>query len=390
MRIFKKTTNIDFLKYKWIALGLTLVIILVGILNITLGHGLKMGVDFGEGTLIRIEFKNPISVSAIRKQLSDVGLGNSIIQELGKEGREFQIRTIETKSTRNKAQEIESHQVLATKVIEALQSKEDQQKVAQGLIDLNNIDRKGLIALLTEAFPDKGEELANRIVDFRTKQGLITDLNQLKQSPEVSLPDEVLTFLQKKTFLGEMIVLSKETVGPQAGKELRKKATQAVIWSLIAMLVYIAFRFKGVEYGTSAIFTLAQDVLIALSIYSFTNREINLPIIAALLTIVGYSINDTIVVFDRIRELQKTMRKEPLEKIMNASLNINLTRTIFTSGTVFLSVLSLFLFGGKVINDFAFVMLIGSIEGVYSTIFMSCPVVLFWNSLFKNKKKVRK
>ncbi|HEK86289.1 MAG TPA: protein translocase subunit SecF [Candidatus Aminicenantes bacterium] len=390
MRIFKKTTNIDFLKYKWIALGLTLVIILVGILNITLGHGLKMGVDFGEGTLIRIEFKNPISVSAIRKQLSDVGLGNSIIQELGKEGREFQIRTIETKSTRNKAQEIESHQVLATKVIEALQSKEDQQKVAQGLIDLNNIDRKGLIALLTEAFPDKGEELANRIVDFRTKQGLITDLNQLKQSPEVSLPDEVLTFLQKKTFLGEMIVLSKETVGPQAGKELRKKATQAVIWSLIAMLVYIAFRFKGVEYGTSAIFTLAQDVLIALSIYSFTNREINLPIIAAFLTIVGYSINDTIVVFDRIRELQKTMRKEPLEKIMNASLNINLTRTIFTSGTVFLSVLSLFLFGGKVINDFAFVMLIGSIEGVYSTIFMSCPVVLFWNSLFKNKKKVRK
>ncbi|MGB9764522.1 MAG: protein translocase subunit SecF [Candidatus Saccharicenans sp.] len=390
MRIFKKTTNIDFLKYKWIALGLTLVIILVGILNITLGHGLKMGIDFGEGTLIRIEFKNPISVSAIRKQLSDVGLGNSIIQELGKEGREFQIRTIETKSTRNKAQEIESHQVLATKVIEALQSKEDQQKVAQGLIDLNNIDRKGLIALLTEAFPDKGEELANRIVDFRTKQGLITDLNQLKQSPEVSLPDEVLTFLQKKTFLGEMIVLSKETVGPQAGKELRKKATQAVIWSLIAMLVYIAFRFKGVEYGTSAIFTLAQDVLIALSIYSFTNREINLPIIAALLTIVGYSINDTIVVFDRIRELQKTMRKEPLEKIMNASLNINLTRTIFTSGTVFLSVLSLFLFGGKVINDFAFVMLIGSIEGVYSTIFMSCPVVLFWNSLFKNKKKVRK
>jgi len=130
--------------------------------------------------------------------------------------------------------------------------------------------------------------------------------------------------------------------------------------------------------------------LICLSIYSFTNREINLPIIAAFLTIVGYSINDTIVIFDRIRELRRTMRREPLEKIMNLSLNINLTRTIITSGTVFIAVLSLFLFGGKVINDFAFIMLVGTIEGVYSTVFMACPVVFFWNQLFKKQKKVRK
>jgi len=386
MKIFKKTTQIDFLKYKWIALGVTFAIILAGILNITLGKGLKMGVDFGEGTLIRVQFKDPVSVSAIRKLLSDVGLGKSIIQETGKEGREFQIRTVETRSTKQQEQELESHQILANKVIEALKSKDDQQRAAQGLIDLNNIDHKALTAFLAQAFPDKSEELAGRIIDYRTKHGLIIDLNQLKQDPEVNLPDEVLNFLQKKTFLGQMTVLSKETVGPQAGKELRKKATQAVIWSLVAMLVYIAFRFKGVEYGASAIITLFQDVLIALSIYSFTNREINLPIIAAMLTIVGYSINDTIVVFDRIRELKKTMRREPLEKIMNTSININLTRTIFTAGTTFLAVLSLFLFGGKVINDFAFIMLIGSLEGVYSTIFMSCPVVLFWNSLFKNKK----
>ncbi|MGB9893093.1 MAG: protein translocase subunit SecF [Candidatus Saccharicenans sp.] len=389
MKIFKKTTQIDFLKYKWLALGLTFAIILAGILNITLGKGLKMGVDFGEGTLIRVQFKEPVSVSTIRKLLSDVGLGKSIIQETGKEGREFQIRTVEIKSTKQQEQELESHQILANKVIEALKSKEDQQREAQGLIDLNNIDHKALTALLAQTFPDKSEELAGRIIDYRTRHGLIVDLNQLKQDPEVYLPDEVLNFLQKKTFLGQMIVLSKETVGPQAGKELRNKATQAVIWSLIAMLVYIAFRFKGVEYGASAIITLFQDVLIALSIYSFTNREINLPIIAAMLTIVGYSINDTIVVFDRIRELKKTMRRESLEKIMNTSININLTRTIFTAGTTFLAVLSLFLFGGKVINDFAFIMLIGSIEGVYSTIFMSCPVVLFWNSLFK-KKKFRK
>ncbi|HPB59002.1 MAG TPA: protein translocase subunit SecF [Candidatus Saccharicenans sp.] len=389
MEIFKKTPNIDFLKFRWFALALTIAIILAGILNMTIGHGLKMGVDFGEGTLVRVMYKEPISVSAIRQLLDDVGLGDSIIQESGKSGREFQIRTVETRTTSQTGEEIEGHQILANKVISALQSKEDQQRLAQGMIDLNNIDSRSLTALLTEISPENSEELASRIMTYRNEHGIIVNWDELKKEP-VSLPDEILNKLQARAFLGQMTVLSKETVGPQAGKELRKKATQAVIWSIIAMLVYIAFRFKGIEFGAAAIFTLSQDVLICLSIYSFTNREINLPIIAAFLTIVGYSVNDTIVIFDRIRELRKTMRKEPLEKIMNLSLNINLTRTIITSGTVFLAVLALFLFGGKVINDFAFIMLVGSIEGVYSTIFMSCPVVLWWNQLFGKKKKVRK
>ena len=389
MQIFKKTPNIDFLKFKWFALALTIVLVLAGILNITLGHGLKMGVDFGEGTLIRVMFKDPVSVSAIRQLLSDVGLGNSVIQESGKSGREFQIRTVEVRTTSQAGEEIESHQILANKVIAALQNKEDQQRLAQGLVDLNNIDSRSLTALLMTISPDSAEQIAERLMSYRKDQSIISDWNELKKEP-VSLSDDVLNQLQAKTFLGQMTVLSKETVGPQAGKELRKKATQAIIWSLVAMLVYIAFRFKGLEFGAAAIFTLAQDVLICLSIYSFTNREINLPIIAAFLTIVGYSVNDTIVIFDRIRELRKTMRKEPLEKIMNMSLNINLTRTIITAGTVFIAVLALFLFGGKVINDFAFIMLVGTIEGVYSTVFMSCPVVLWWDQLFGKQKKVKK
>lgn len=389
MQIFKKTPNIDFLKFKWFALALTIVLVLAGILNITLGHGLKMGVDFGEGTLIRVMFKDPVSVSAIRQLLTDVGLGNSVIQESGKSGREFQIRTVEVRTTSQASEEIESHQILANKVIAALQNKEDQQRLAQGLVDLNNIDSRSLTALLMTISPDSAEQIAERLMSYRKDQSIISDWNELKKEP-VSLSDDVLNQLQAKTFLGQMTVLSKETVGPQAGKELRKKAIQAIIWSLVAMLVFIAFRFKGVEFGTAAIFTLTQDVLICLSIYSFTNREINLPIIAAFLTIVGYSVNDTIVIFDRIRELRKTMRKEPLEKIMNMSLNINLTRTIITAGTVFIAVLALFLFGGKVINDFAFIMLVGTIEGVYSTVFMSCPVVLWWDQLFGKQKKVKK
>jgi preprotein translocase subunit SecF len=155
------------------------------------------------------------------------------------------------------------------------------------------------------------------------------------------------------------------------------------------MLVYIALRFR-LANGVSAIFTLFQDVLITMSIFSFTSREINLPIIAGILTIVGFSINDTIVIFDRIRENQKLNRKMPLEAIMNLSLNQMLSRTFITSGTVFLTVMALFLFGGAVINDFAFLMLIGTIEGIYSTIYLSCPVVLWWTKLFPSKSSGRR
>ncbi|MDI6845121.1 MAG: protein translocase subunit SecF [Candidatus Saccharicenans sp.] len=384
MRIFKKTPNIPFLKYKWFALALTLVIVTAGLINILAGKGLKLGVDFGEGTLIRVHFREPVSVSEIRKLLSDVGLGDSIIQEIGKEGREFQIRTMEKRTT-TQEQEIESHQILADRVIRALQDKEDLEKLALGMLDLNNIDRNTLANLFREISPENAEELAGKIIEYRTLHGTIARWEELKKEP-VNLPENIITFLQAKTFLGKMTILSRETVGPQVGKDLRKKATQAIIWSLIGMLVYIAFRFKGIEYGAAAIFTLTQDVLITLSIYSFTSREINLPIVAGMLTIVGYSINDTIVIFDRIRELQRTMKKEPLENIMNLSLNLNLSRTLITSGTVFLTILALYLFGGPVINDFAFLMLIGTVEGVYSTIFLSCPVVLFWNRYLKKKK----
>ncbi|MCX8161151.1 MAG: protein translocase subunit SecF [Candidatus Saccharicenans sp.] len=384
MQIFKKTPNIQFLKYKWIALALTVLIVVAGLVNILAGKGLKLGVDFGEGTLIRVKFKEPVSVSEVRKLLSEVGLGDSIIQEAGKESREFQIRTMEKRTT-TQDQEIESHQILADRVIQALQGDEDRQKLTQGMLDLNSLDRNSLTNLLRAVAPDEAESLANKIIDYRTENGIITSWEELKKEP-INLTQERISYLQSRAFLGKMTVLSRETVGPQVGKDLRKKATQAIIWSLIGMLVYIALRFKGVEYGAAAIFTLAQDVLITMSIYSFTQREINLPIIAGLLTIVGYSINDTIVIFDRIRELQRTMRRESLENIMNLSLNLNLSRTLITSGTVFLTVLSLYIFGGQVINDFAFLMLIGTIEGVYSTIFLSCPVVLFWNQYFKKKK----
>jgi preprotein translocase subunit SecF len=383
MQIFKKTPNIQFMKYKYIALIVTAVIILAGVINVGFGRGLKLGVDFGAGTLVRVAFDRARSVSDIRGLLAGVGLGTSVIQETGtRKGREFQIRSIESGAIGAAAQDIESHEKLADQVIAALRGEDGKAEQARGLRDLNAIEEKSLAGILETSFAGKGEELARTIAEYRKTNAIISDFAELSTA---GIGADVIEALKAKTYLGKIAVVSRETVGPQAGKDLRRKAVQATIWSLIGMLIYIAVRFK-LANGVSAIFTLTQDVLITASIYSFSGREVNLPIIAALLTIVGFSINDTIVIFDRIRENQKALRKLPLEEIMNVSLNQMLGRTFITSGTVFLTVLALFLFGGDVINDFAFTMLIGTIEGVYSTIYLSCPIVLFWQKWFPAKR----
>jgi preprotein translocase subunit SecF len=385
-----KTPHIKFMKYKYYALGLTLLIVLAGFINMVFGKGFKPGVDFGGGTLIRIMYKNPISVTDIRQQLRDIGLGDSTIQETERARHEFQIRTMQYVKAADAQQELEAHQKLADSAISALKGNDGAAEIGRGLKDLNNIDTRGLTSLLVETFASDAPAVTDEILNLRKDKGIFTDYAELAEAnikPEIKA--QVISFLKDKTFLGKLTVVSKETVGPQAGADLRKKATLATVWALLGMLVYIAFRFK-LEYGVSAIITLTQDVLITLSIYSFSGREINLPIIAALLTIVGYSINDTIVIFDRVRENQRAMRKEKLENIMDKSLNQCLGRTIITTGTVFLTLLALFIFGGKVINDFAFCMLIGSIEGVYSTVFMSCPVVLIWTKIFPKTKGFRK
>jgi preprotein translocase subunit SecF len=386
MQLFK-TPHIKFLKYKYIALAVTGIIVLSGALNITLFKGLKLGVDFGEGTLLRVMLRTQSNEGSIRDLLGSVGLGKSQVQKSGETGREFQIRAMEAANTKASEKDLlEAHEALADKIITALRGEDGKAERARGLVDLNTVDAKTLTNLLETAFPGSGPDSAQRIIAHRNAAGIIIDAQELSG---LGLKPEVVSFLQEKTFLGKMTVLSRETVGPQVGADLRRKAVQATIWSLIGMLIYIALRFK-LEYGVAAIFTLAQDVLITMSLYSFTNREINLPIIAGVLTIVGFSINDTIVIFDRVRENQKLLRGKPLEEVMNVSLNQCLGRTIITSGTVFMTVAALFFFGGEVINDFAFLMLIGTIEGVYSTIYLSCPVVLFWQELFKPKNARRR
>ncbi len=178
-----------------------------------------------------------------------------------------------------------------------------------------------------------------------------------------------------------------EVVGPKVGKDLKRKAIWAVGLSFAAILVFVAWRFKQVSFGLGGIAALVHDIIITYGAISIAGLEYSLPLMAVILTIIGFSINDTIVIFDRVRENVKKMRKESLETIFNTSINETLGRTILTSGTVMTVVLILFFFGGPVIHDFAFALIVGLISGTYSTIYVASPVVLFWNKHFTRKKK---
>ncbi len=180
-----------------------------------------------------------------------------------------------------------------------------------------------------------------------------------------------------------------EAVGPKVGKDLKRKALWAVGLSFAAILIYVAWRFRTVAYGLGGIAALLHDIVITYGAISILQLEYSLPLLAVILTIIGFSINDTIVIFDRVRENLKKMRKEKLETIFNISINETLGRTILTSGTVMMVVIILFLFGGPVIHDFATAFIVGLISGTYSTVYVASPVVLLWEKHVSTRFKKR-
>lgn len=200
------------------------------------------------------------------------------------------------------------------------------------------------------------------------------------EGQDVSKGRELVTDALKSAFGTSFEILRSTSVGAKVGSDLRRQAVAATLYALGGILIYIAFRFEWI-YGAAAVFAVFHDTLVTLGMFSLFDREINLTVIAALLTLVGYSVNDTIVVFDRVRENLKIRRRDELETIMNDSINQTLSRTILTSGLTFLTVLALFIFGGEIISHFAFAMVIGIIIGTYSSIAIASPLVLIYSRL---------
>ena len=389
-----KNPNVDWLGLKWIFIGISAFLMVMGGIFM-LSTGLNLGVDFTGGTLVYVKFKEEPQLDRIRETLTAAALrAEEVIRFDDLSRNEVQIRM-----ARVEGEEAQDLTLETGQVFEALRGEYDQSQVETGKIDLNNVSRSQLSARLQEWDPENlrdelpiselGEyysEMIDQVIDYRTDQGgMIQAFSELGQ---LGLPTAVTTALSEESYLGSFTVISVESVGPKVGQELRTRARDAIVFSLIGMLIYIAIRFWPI-YGFAALVALFHDVLITVGAFSITDREISLTVVAALLTLVGYSINDTIVVFDRIRENLKLMRRSDLTTIINASINQTLNRTIMTSGMTFLAVFSLYLFGGQVLRGFSFALVIGIIVGTYSSIAIASPIVLWWQTHLDSRKTRR-
>lgn len=385
---FFRQTNIDFLKYKWWAIGASWALIGLGLITIFVQKGLKYGIDFSGGTAIAVRFSERPDVDRLRKVLDGAGLGEIGIQRYEEpEKNEVLVRV---------QQQAKEGRDVAGDVLRALrgglESPTDPSK-----IDINAEGKGTLAARLAAADPDKvagrsdvtpGDyytQAAERIIAQRSRLGLFKTPADVNGVDGVSAP--VKAWIQANTFTGPFVLLSAENVGPQVGADLQKKALLAIIWSSIGMLAYVAFRFRSLPFGVGAVVALVHDTLITVGLLAMLGREFNLVVVAAILTLVGYSMNDTVVVYDRVRENQKTPKKESLEAVINRSINQTLSRTILTAGATMLVVLALFFLGGEVLHTFALTLIIGIVIGTYSSIYVAAPIVVIWKD-FKNRRKL--
>ncbi len=291
LEFFKSSLGIDFIGKRYIALGLSAVVVVFGLAAIFLiPGGIHYGIDFSGGAKVELQMASSPDVEGIRRLLKDAGLGETVIQTLGAD--------------------------------------------------------KVSVRLKPQA-GEKAEELAQRVA----------------------------AVLQKSYGQDKVVVGRAEMVGPQVSGEMQSRGITAVLLGLLIILVYVAVRFRFI-FAVGAVVATLHDVLFVVAVFAMSGKEFTLTIVAALLTIIGYSVNDTIVVFDRIRENIKKTPKDPIPDIINRSINQTLSRTILTALTVFIVAVCLFFLGGEVIHDFAFAMIIGTVVGCYSSIYIASPFLL--------------
>jgi preprotein translocase subunit SecF len=368
---FFRNPNIDFLGKKWYFLAFSLLFSVAGILSMLFWHGVPLGVDFRGGTLVYVKYAHTPDDKTIRAAMDRAGIRNARIQSYGLPSNNEVLIALDVQETSEQALDQGKKQIIEALATSAPAGKED----------LNNTSSLRLQNYLLEKDPShlgtdanvRYTAMAQAIVGYRdkTKGGVLSSWDELKGTVD----PVVVAALQDGFYLSDFGVRNVEIVGPQVGKQLQTQAKLAVLYSLLGMLVYLGFRFEWI-YGVAAVVTVFHDTLITVGAFSLTNKEISLTVVAAILTLVGYSNNDTIVVFDRIRENLKLMRREKLSDIVNRSINQTLSRTILTAGLTFLTVLALFLFGGEVLHGFSFALVIGILIGTYSSIAIAAPILV--------------
>ena len=385
MELFKQT-NIDFLSRKWLTLGISVALVVASIVTLIV-KGPNYGIDFRGGTLVYAKFAGEPPVQEIRSALESRLTG------------EITVTTVKDTAV-GQADEV----VIGTELKDERALDQARQVITKtlqerfgnlgGKLDVNNATRDEMIMRLREPLQRAGaalsdqqlDDLVNGIRTFRARNrsGVMTDVGQLASVPGVT--PAILNVLKQELGASRFAIRQVEIVGPKAGEDLQRQALMATLYALGGMLVYIALRFEFIA-GVAAVLAIIHDTIITIGFFTWADREISLTVIAAILTLIGYSMNDKIVIFDRVRENLKVMRREPLPSLINISINQTLSRTLLTAGPTLLCTIALYFLGGPVLNAIAFALFIGIIIGTYSSIFVASPIMLAWHGFVDKRKK---
>lgn len=386
---FFHNPQIDWMGKKGIFIAISVILLVAGIVSMIARRGLKYGIDFRGGTLVYVKFAHKPNLDAIRSHFDHENLHKATLQSYGSASENEVIVGLDLQTTASR------------NALDA--GKQDIMKALTGMfgqgpagkVDLNNADPQTISNHLLIEDPlhlaAKGQDvaqttysnLAQAMVRYKNSSaqgGLIADFSQLSAVPGVT--NAVTSALQKDFYLSQFAVFNSQIVGPKVGAKLRLQALYVVLGGLAAMLIYVWIRFELI-FGVAAIIATFHDVIITLGIFSILDKDISLTVIAAFLTLIGYSMNDTIVTFDRIRENLHLNKRENFRDLVNRSINQVLSRTILTSGLTFIAVLALYLFGGEVIRGFSLVLVVGVIIGTYSSFAIASPLVLYWEDRAK-------
>jgi len=375
MRIFHNL-NVDFLGKRKFFYILSTTVFVLGLISM-LVRGLQFGIDFKGGTEVVLEFTKAIDIKQVRDQLSNIGLGNVEVKTFGAETGAL-IRT--------EAQEIPAE--VKPRILSVIEG--DITKAYAGIkLDKKEDPATGSV-VYTFAGPDTATKVSQMLFDNGFQASRVSfEADNAEVIIRVGVSDLIKESLRSTLKDNNFKVLREDRIGPKIGDELKRDAIVAVVLSLAGILIYLGFRFKF-YFAIGAVAALFHDVLLTLGIFSLfydvipgLNLEIDLTVIAAFLTLIGYSINDTVIVFDRVRETLKLHKGAKLEALMNEAVNKTMSRTILTGGTTLLTVFILLIFGGEVIRAFAFTLFFGIIVGTYSSVFVASAFVLE----YVNKKK---
>src|SRR5580692_7251039 len=369
MELFK-STNYDFLGKKWPFIIASLVLTAAGLTSLAIHGGPTYGIDFKGGAEVMLKFNQQPPLDKIRTALGKNIKGEITVQQISGKNEVLVNTDIQSEEQSNQSRQL-IEDTFRTMFADP-----------GGKLDVNNSSAAQLAdrlrgPLLTAGATMSEQELSDAvkaIEDYRTsKGGILNSFDELSSVKGVT--PAIVSALKQECNLGPFTILSTSMVGPKIGEDLKQQGLRATLFALAGMLVYIAFRFEWI-YGVAAVVAVFHDTIITIGLFSLFHKDISLTVVAALLTLVGYSMNDTIVTFDRIRENLKLLRRESLESLINISVNQTLSRTVLTSGLTFLTAISLFLFGGQVLNGFSFALVVGILIGTYSSVFVASPILV--------------